>query len=112
MSLRPIVSDKVKSHEYFLKSLLLANSAKKRRVLLHNASRDEVMALAEIVANVLIGTPDITGSVNYTAFVKKKHLFRVLGFNGRIPWKNRLQAALDLGPVLSMFIGDVLPVLL
>ena len=112
MSLRDVVSDKVKDKEYFFKSLLHASSARKRRILLEHATRGEIVALAEVVANVLAGIPDVTGFDNYMLYVKKRHLFRILGFRGRISWKKRVQAAVELGHVLTLFIGDVLPILL
>lgn len=109
MSLRPVVSEKIRDKEYFLKGILYAKSAKKRQFILHHAGRGEIMALAEVVANVLIGNIDILNSERFPLYWKKKALFRTLGFAGRISWKKRLQAALKLGRVLVFFLADVLP---
>ena len=104
------ISQRVKDTDYFLRTLMHAKSGKQRRLLLKYASREELMSLAEVVTNFLLGNLVIDNKENFPLYVKNKRLFRVLGFSGRKSWKKRQQAALDLGRVLVVFLKDVLPV--
>jgi hypothetical protein len=99
-------------YKYFLKSLSLAKSPRKRRSILHFATRDEILMLAEVVLNYIAGNIKInTSEDKFKIFSRYKHLFRILGFKGRKSWLKRKQAAKDLGKILIVFLQEVLPVL-
>ena len=106
------VSQRVRDNDFFLRALLNARSGKQRRLLLTYATREEILALAEIVTNFLVGNIVLEDTDNFPLYIKSKRFFRVLGFNGRKSWRKRQQAALDLSKVLSVFLKDILPVVL
>jgi hypothetical protein len=100
--------DKIK---YFLKSLASAKSPRQRRSILHFATRDEIISLAEIVLNYIAGNIKNVSLDKFKIFSKYKKFFRILGFNGRKSWLKRKQAAKQLGRVLVIFLKEVLPLI-
>ena len=106
------VSQRVRDNEYFLRALMYAKSVKQRRLLLYYAKREEILAIAEIVANYLNGNIHLNNEDNFSLYVKNKRYLRVIGFKGRKSWKKRKQAAVDLGRVLIILLNDTLPILL
>ena len=102
---------KVEEYQYFLRVVANATSAAQRRCLLKFASRMEILALSELVANYLTGYFQLSQK-NFPLYLKHKNLFRIIGFAGRKSWLKRKQAALDLGKVLSVFLKDALQTVL
>ena len=70
------------------------------------ATRGQILAIAEIVANYLQGNIKLENLSNFHLYVKKRKFFRILGNRGRKSWVKRKQAALDLGKVLVKFLVD------
>ena len=102
---------KIEDYQYFLRIVANSTSAAQRRCLLKYASRMEILALSEVVANYLNGFIQISQD-NFPLFLKHKRLFRIIGFAGRKSWIKCKQAAIDLGKVLSVFLKDALRILL
>ena len=98
---------KIQDYDYFIQFLRKTNSSRQRKCLLKYATRGQILALAEIVANYLAGNIGLKTSVNFSVYVRHKRLFRVLGHKGRRSWLKRKQAAVTLGRVLVKFLLDV-----
>ena len=103
--------DRVQENNYFLQALQKTKSYKQRKYILKHATRDQIITLAEIVANYLAGNLKINDPSNYRLYLKQKRYFRILGHSGRKSWVKRKQAALKLGKLLVKFLGDVESVL-
>jgi hypothetical protein len=100
----------METYKYFLKSLLVVKSPKQRRNILHFATREEIIALSEIVLNYIEGNIKVNlSSDKFKIFSKHKNLFRILGYKGKISWLKRKKAAQELGKTLILFLSEILP---
>ena len=103
---------RLKQNRYFIFALANSKNRKQRLNLLRFATREQVLSLAEIVANFLKGNISIPNKTKIGKYRRRKRLFRVLGYMGRKSWLQRKQAAVDLGSSLIQFLNEILPVLL
>lgn len=99
--------NRVKENLYFITTLLNSTSPKQRKNLLKYASKDQILALSEIVINFLNGNVTVANDSNFTRFQKYKKLFRIIGSEKKISWHKRQQALIKLGKILVIFLKDV-----
>ena len=107
----PKPSARVREKDYFLRILANAKNTQVIHLTLQYASREEVLALAEVVANFLAGTIPLASEARKPMYARRKKLFRELGFRGKKAWTARREAAQSLGKVISSFLKDILPLI-
>ena len=98
---------KLLEYEYFIQVLKKTKSSRQRKCMLKYATKGQILALGEIVANYLEGNIVMHNSEHFSVFMKYKKYFRVLGYKGRRSWLKRREAAIHLGKVLVRFLIDI-----
>lgn len=101
--------DRVNRNLHFIRLLSTVNTPRQRQNLIKLAHRDQILALGELVLNFLLGNIKVESKVNKSLYYRYRRLLRVLGFDGRISWNKRKQAALSLGKTLVLLLQDILP---
>ena len=91
----------------FLQYLGAAKTHKQRKVTVAAATRGQILALAELVVNILNGIITVPENLVKILARYKRHL-RVLGARSNTDWKKRRQAVLKSVRVLGNIVSQIL----
>ena len=95
-----VMYSKSARHRIFLQFLAVAVTHRQRKALLQTANRGQILALAELVLNLLQGNHSISEQ-NVKILSRYKSSLRTLGTRSRIGWEKRKAAALKCVRVLG-----------
>ena len=100
------MSGRAAKEETFLRFIGEAETHKQRKATIETASRAQILALAEVVLNMLKGNiPILDNHVKSLARYKKD--LRILGSRAKIGWKERKQAALNCVRIIGTIIKNL-----
>ena len=98
---------KVKDNIHFLRFIASASTVKQRQSVLRTASKEQVFAIAEVVANLLEGNIPISDAALKVIRIYRKHLRR-LGTNERnkLSWIKRKESAVKASKAIAILLKE------
>ena len=84
-------------------------TARQRNQLLRRATRSQILALAEVAANVLAGHLEVETEARKALYPYRNALRRFARVNGRVDWRTRQLVMLKYAKALSVLLSVVAP---
>ena len=98
---------RVDDNIHFLRFIASTPTVKQRQCVLRTASKEQILALTEIVLNLLNGNIDVSDDTLKILKAYRKHLRKVgAEKKKKISWNKRKESAVKAAKAISMLLKD------